>query len=188
MNHENLSLAIFQEWKRIAESDPKERLPKEEQTRCIVYATLRPEFRTVCAERGYGSVDEGSRSECDLWAESDGQPQVAIEIKHAWSSSFLNNKPSEQLASWMTDLAKLEGFPTDSDRYFLLVGFFEGDPMLVPNPPSRSVLSGIQHLHPARLVHLDSTDFHWWREGITHIAMWTWHWPAGTEVESLAQM
>ena len=188
MNPKNLSQPIFEEWKRVAESGPQERLPKEEQTRCIIYSALRSEFRTVSAERGYGSIDEGSRPECDLWAHSEGQPQVFIEIKHAWSAPRLNNKPSAQMASWMTDLAKMEGLPPDTDRFFILVGFLDADPLLVTMPESRSVLSGIRGLHPSKLVFQDSSTFRWRKEGITHIAMWAWHWPAGTALDSLAKV
>ncbi len=109
-----------------------------------------------------------------------------MEIKHAWSSRALNNKPSEQLASWMADLAKLEGLPVDSERWFMLVGFFEGDPIQVVQPPARSVLEALQRVHPGRLAHRDSDPFHWRQEGVTHIALWMWHWPKGIEVGSLA--
>ena len=186
MNLNNLAQPIFEEWQRIAASKPQERLPWEAQTRCVVYAALRPEFRIVRAESGHGSIIQVSHTESDLWATSEGRPPVFIEIKHAWSSRSLNNQAPEQIASWMTNLAKLEGLPTDSDRYFLLVGFFEGDPLRVANPPSRSVLSTIQWLHATRLVHRDSTSFLWRNEGITHMAFWLWHWPAGEAFDGLA--
>ena len=183
-----LTTAIFQEWNRISGTDPQERLPKEAQTQCIAYSALRSMFEVVCAERGYGSVDEGNRTECDLWAASPDRPETFIEIKHAWDSSSLNNKPSEQIAAWMADVAKLEGLPSRSDRYFLLIGFFEKDPLVAAAPRVRGVLSAIHRLHPSRLVHRDSATYHWRDQRINHIAVWVWHWPAGCEVESLVQV
>jgi hypothetical protein len=188
MNLRRLATAIFEEWNRISAAAPQERLPKEAQTQCIAYSALRSLFETVCVERGYGPVDDGNRAECDLWAAMPGRPETFIEIKHAWSSSSLNNKPSEQIASWMSDVAKLEGLPLDSDRYFVLVGFFEGDPLQVVTPGACSVIAGIQRLHPSRLVHRDSATFCWRQQRITHIALWAWHWPSGTGVESLARV
>ncbi len=66
-------------------SEPNERLPKEEQIRCSIYAFIRPLYDVVCAERGYGSIDDGSRVECDLWAYSKGSAAVWIEFKRCWS-------------------------------------------------------------------------------------------------------
>ncbi len=187
MKLRQLTTAIFREWDRISGTDPKERLPKEAQTQCITYSELRSMFETVCVERGYGHVDEGSWTECDIWAAAAGQ-ETFIEIKHAWDSSALDNMSSQQITSWMTALAKLEGLPTDSDRYFLLIGFFDRDPLLDEAPRARGVLPGIQRLHPSRLIHRDSAPFRWRDQRITHIALWAWHWPAGSEVESLVRI
>ena len=53
--------AVFSELARVAAHAPHERLPKEEQTRCCLYAFLRPQWDVVCVERGYSSIDAGGR-------------------------------------------------------------------------------------------------------------------------------
>ena len=68
--------AVLDDLALVATSEPNERLPKEEQIRCCIYATIRPLFRVACAERGYASIDDWSRTECDLWASSPGRVPV----------------------------------------------------------------------------------------------------------------
>ena len=72
---------VLEDLSLVATSGPNERLPKEEQVRCCIYAAIRPLFRVVCAERGYGSIDDRSRTECDLWAFSPGQVPVWLRIQ-----------------------------------------------------------------------------------------------------------
>ena len=179
-----LAQQIIQELLVVADSDPHERLPKEEQTRCITYAALRPAFRSVCAERGYCSVDEGELTECDLWARNPGEPPLFMEIKHAWSASAYNSKPSEQLGNWLADLGKLREVGEAANRYFLLVGFFDEDPKQNKDPRPKSVLANIQRLLPKNLVHSESAPFKWRGEVISHLAIWVWHWPAGESMAS----
>jgi hypothetical protein len=50
--------AVLDDLAVVASSTPNERLPKEEQIRCCIYAAIRPLFRVVCAERGCGSIDD----------------------------------------------------------------------------------------------------------------------------------
>lgn len=177
-----LTTTIFEELAKVASTNPQERLPKEDQTRCILYSVLRPEFGTVCAERGYGPVEK-SRIECDLWAENKDE-QAFFEIKNAWSAKTLKISPPEQFAAWMADLAKLEGLSPDSDRYFLLVGFFDEDPLAERDVPAKSFLDKVNHLHPERLLHRQSTRFRWRQESIQYMAVWIWCWPEGIELES----
>ena len=54
----------------IAAMRPRERLPKEEQLRCSMYAALKPLCRLIQVEAGYFDADApGGKSECDfrLW-------------------------------------------------------------------------------------------------------------------------
>src|SRR4051812_19276119 len=93
----------------VARFQPNERLPKEEQIRCSMYAAIRPLYEIVCAERGYGSIDDGSRVEADLWAYTTGSTPVWIEFKRCWAIGGWNNKPPEQLRDWEADIEKLRG-------------------------------------------------------------------------------
>ena len=188
MRSERLFKEVSNEWSRIAGTQPNERLPREEQTRCIIYALLRPDYEVLCAERGYGPVDSSSFTTCDLWGTHEGSPDMFMEIKHAWESRSLNNKPTEQYAKWLWDLTKLEGVTVEADRYFVLVGFFETDPLTVRNPPLKSVLACIGRLPVARLVHQESASCQWRSEHLHHVAVWVWHWPAGDVMEDFTSL
>jgi hypothetical protein len=85
--------AVLDDLALVATSVPNERLPKEEQIRCCIYATIRHLFRVVCAERGYGTIDESSPTGCDLWASSPDRPPVWLEFKRCWSAKGWINKP-----------------------------------------------------------------------------------------------
>ena len=54
---------------------------------------------------------------------------VWLEFKRCWSASGWVNKPPEQIGYWQADLDKLRKVPVRSERYFLLVGFFDFDPL-----------------------------------------------------------
>src|SRR5262249_3302584 len=166
-------------------SSPNERLPKEEQVRCSVYAAMLPLFQVVCAERGYGSIDDKSRIECDLWARAPHQPDVWLEFKRCWSAKGWINKPPEQLGYWEADLDKLRGVPAKEDRYFLLVGFFDFDPFSELDSSASRVVQNIRSFHPAQLVHRASGPFAWRvADGISWIGAWVWHWPPGRRVKT----
>jgi hypothetical protein len=145
----------------VASSNPNERLPKEEQIRCCIYAAIRPLFGVVCVERGYRSIDKKSRTECDLWASSPGRVPVWLEVKRCWSATGWVNKPPEQLASWETDLDKLRRVPVASDRYFVLVGFFDFDPLDEAESPQRGVIQNVRRFRSKRLLHHTSRKFNW---------------------------
>jgi len=168
----------------VAASEPNERLPKEEQTRCCIYAAIRPLFRVVCAERGYGPIDDRSRTECDLWASSPDRPPTWLELKHCWSASGWVNKPPEQLGYWAADLDKLRKLPAASERYFLLVGFFDFDPLDAAESSHSKVIQNVHQFHGGRLVHRASREFAWRTDdGISWVGAWVWHWPVGALVE-----
>lgn len=176
--------AVFEDLALVAASGPNERLPKEKQLRCCIYAALRPGFRVVCVERGYGSVDEGSREEADLWAQPREGAAVWMELKRCWSVPGWENKPTEQLRSWLLDLAKLQRAPADSERYFVLFGFFGSDPLDPAGAEKGGVVRNLQEFRPARLAHQSSRRFEWRAgDGIAWVGAWAWRWPSGVPVE-----
>ncbi len=175
--------AVLGDLAQVAASLPNERLPKEEQIRCCIYAAIRPLFKVVCAERGYGSIDDRSRTECDLWASSPGQTPVWLEFKRCWSAAGWNNKPPEQLAYWEADLDKLRMVPVESVRYFILVGFFDFDPLSVPDSTKSGVVRNIRVFHATQLIHRDSREFKWREgDGISWVGAWVWRWGSGVPV------
>lgn len=176
--------AILDDLALVAESEPNERLPKEEQVRCCIYAAIRPLFRVVCAERGYGSIDDKSRTECDLWASSPGEVPVWLEFKRCWSASGgWVNKPPEQLAGWEADLDKLCAVPINSTRYFVLVGYFDFDPLSEAEEAHSKVVGNIRGFHVPQLVHQASREFGWRADdGISWVGAWVWRWEAGVTV------
>jgi hypothetical protein len=167
----------------VASSQPNERLPKEEQIRCSIYAAIRPLYHVVCAERGYASIDDGSRIECDLWAWSPGVSPVWIEFKKCWSAKGWNNKPPEQLGDWERDLGKLRQLAIDTDRYFVLVGLFDCDPLCERDSARTPVAGNIRTFYPSKLIHSASKPFTWRAaDGLNCIGAWVWHWPSCTQV------
>jgi hypothetical protein len=187
MNISAIVDAVLDDLALVASSEPNERLPKEEQIRCCIYAAIRPLFRVVCAERGYGSVDERSRTECDLWASSPGREPVWLELKRCWSASGWVNKPPEQFGDWEADLEKLRKVPAASERYFLLVGFFDFDPLPEAGSAHSAVVQNIRQFHTPRLVHRTSRVFGWRvARDISWVGAWVWHWPTGLAVQGRA--
>jgi hypothetical protein len=167
----------------VAASQPNERLPKEEQIRCSMYAALRKHYSVVCAERGYRSIDDGCRTECDLWASSPGAPPVWIEFKRAWSTDSLIPKPSEQLDDWERDIEKLTQLPIECDRYFVLVGVFNCDPTCPKDSARSGVAKNIRRFYSERLIHSAGREFTWRNnDGIARVAAWVWHWPNGVRI------
>jgi len=179
----NIVSAVLDDLALVALSSPNERMPKEEQVRCCVYAAIRPLFQVVCVERGYSPIDDGSRIECDLWASNPGQPPVWIEFKRCWVVKDWNNKPTEQRGYWEADLAKLRAVPMETERYFLLVGVFSFDPMEEASGRNK-VVQNIREFHPGQQVHKDGREFKWPNgQDISHVAAWVWHWPRGSVIE-----
>jgi hypothetical protein len=176
--------AVLDDLALVASSAPNERLPKEEQIRCCIYAAIRPLFWVVCAERGYGSIDDKSRTECDLWAASPDCVPVWLEFKRCWSATGWVNKPPEQLGYWEADLDKLRNVPVASERYFLLVGFFDFDPLNEADSSHSGVVQNIRGFHPRQLVHRASREFTWRADdGISWVGAWVWFWASGVTVE-----
>lgn len=171
----------------VASSQPNERLPKEEQIRCSIYTAIRPLYKVVCAERGYASIDDGSRIECDLWASSPGISPVWMEFKRCWSAKGWVNKPPEQLRDWQADIGKLGKIAVDAERYFVLVGLFDCDPLCEQQSARSAIANNIRRFYPSRLVHSASKPFTWRTDdGLNCIGAWVWHWPTGAAVESAA--
>jgi hypothetical protein len=158
-------------------------LPKEEQIRCSIYAAIRPLYHVVSAERGYASIDDGSRIECDLWASSPDRPPVWIEFKRCWSGKGWVNKPPEQLGYWEGDVDKLRHLDVNSDRYFVLVGLFDCDPLCDQASARSGVANNIRAFYRAHLVHSASKPFAWRDgDGLNCVGVWVWHWPSGAAV------
>lgn len=171
----------------VAATHPNERLPKEEQLRCAMFAAVRPDLHVVCVERGYGSVDDGEREECDIWAASATGSELWLEAKRCWGAKGWVNKPGEQLATWTKDIAKLARTPIESERYFLLVGAFGFDPSAERDPPTGAhgeVLRCIRRFHRPHLLHVAPARAFSWRpnDGLTHIGAWVWGWMRGEGV------
>jgi hypothetical protein len=179
--------AVLDDLVLVASFEPNERLPKEEQTRCCIYAAIRPLFAVVCAEHGYGSIDDGSRVECDLWARSSDGAPAWLEFKRCWCAKGWNNKPKEQLCDWQADVDKLRKVPVASERYFLLVGFFDFDPISESDVKRGQVVRNIRKFHPSQLVCQTSKEFAWRKgDGIKWAGAWVWHWASGVPVEETA--
>jgi len=178
MDYQHTMKAVFSNLRAVAGSGPKERLPKEEQTRCCLYAHMRPHHEVVCAERNYWSVDEGGRAECELWARSKNGDELWIEIKHCWCAKGWVNKPGLQFKTWKADISKLSQVSSKSVRYFILVGFFDFDPTNRPLPRHGGVVRMIDQSNSSPAVQIPSQPFLWRKDdGITHIAAWVWGWP-----------
>jgi hypothetical protein len=183
MDEARIVNAVLEDLALVAASSPNERLPKEEQVRCCIYAAIRPLFRVVCAERGYRSIDDRSRTECDLWASSPGQVPVWLEFKRCWSASGWVNKPPEQLGYWEADLDKLRAVPVESMRYFVLVGFFDFDPLSEAEAVHSGVVRNIRGFHAAQLLYRASREFAWRDgDGISWVGAWVWRWLSGDPV------
>jgi hypothetical protein len=167
----------------VASSQPNERLPKEEQIRCSIYAAIRHLYHVVCAERGYASIDDGSRIECDLWASSPGAREVWFEFKRCWSAKGWVNKPPEQLRDWEADVEKLRQLSIDAERYFVLVGLFDCDPLCKQDSAGSGIANNIRRFYPMQLVHCDSKPFTWRTgDGMSRIGAWVWRWPSGVAI------
>jgi hypothetical protein len=175
--------SVLSDLAMVARSEPNERLPKEEQIRCSIYASLRPHFEVVCAERGYASIDDGSRIECDLWAGASGGAPTWLEFKRCWSASGWVNKPPEQLRDWEADIDKLRQLPKDTERYFVLVGVFDCDPLCEIKSAHSGVAKNIRRFYPSQIVYSKSTPFNWREgDGLTCLAAWVWLWPSGQTI------
>lgn len=180
MNIEYVIDEVFRDLTRVAAAAPNERLPKEEQIRSCIFATLRPSANLVCAERGYRSVDDGGRSECDLWVAAAGGETSWIELKTCWSVRGWNNKPSEQLSTWHADVAKLAETPTDSARYFALIGFFDFDPSDDATAAGRPLVAELLSFYQMQLRYSRIESFQWPNgKRISHVGAWVWLWRSG---------
>jgi hypothetical protein len=176
---------VFEDLRLVAWADPNERLPKEDQIRSRIFASIRAEFKVVCAEKGYTSIENGGRKECDLWAVSKKGQVTWIEFKRCWYAKGWNNKPSEQYGTWLDDLRRLGKAKIDSHRYFFLFGFFDFDPRK-PSRGGNRLMMRVRSVDAEGLVHNKVEPFQW-RNGklVAHMAAWAWHWRPGIQVRVL---
>ena len=185
MDAERLLKYLFAELALVSANAPNERLPKEEQSRCCVYAYLRPQWDVVCVERSYSSIDEGGRRECDVLAIAAGRPQLWLELKHCRCASGYQNKPAEERSKWEADLDKLRIVPKAAERYFLLVCFADFDLSTESLPRRGSVIQAIRSFHRKRIVSQRFATFAWREnDGISHIGAWIWQWGKGVSIGS----
>jgi hypothetical protein len=187
MNIPRIMDDVFADLRAVAKAAPNERLPKEEQIRARIFASIRQEFDVVCAEKGYASINRGSRIESDLWARKKGEPDTWIEFKRCWFGTGWTNKPSEQIKTWSFDLKKLAAAKPSSHRYFFLFGFFDFDPCR-SDCATKGLVRAIYDIEPGVLDHAACEQFRWPNgEGVTHMAAWCWHWRPGVRVGVLPQ-
>lgn len=104
-------------------------IPKEEQIRSSLYAYLCKSKRGQCVEIEASIPGSEKRGEIDLRV--FGKPPVLIELKRTWALSHWQNKYSESLRGWKSDVQKLN-LPSASKnegyrRCFLLVVFYGSD-------------------------------------------------------------
>ncbi|WP_176703433.1 hypothetical protein, partial [Aliivibrio fischeri] len=178
MQVDKLINTVIDDLKKVSESKPNERLPKEEQIRSCIFSALKNKFDYVCCERNYQSVDNGKNIECDIWAANSGEQPVWMEIKRCWHLSSWVNKPGEQLKSWEADLNKLSTVDINSKRYFFLVGVFDSEPNRDDSKKNKVILN-IQNTQPQNLCFERYSSYFWRESSISNIAVWVWCWNSG---------
>jgi hypothetical protein len=154
----------------ITESQPRERLPKEEQIRCSMYAALKPLCKLIQVEAGYFDADKpGGKSECDfrLWL-NDGS-HCWVEIKRAWEGKGYVNKVPTLLEDWKADVQKLAAADPADHRVFVLFTFSDKDPCSQDTPLCRAV----KEFHPGHRIVGESRTFRW-RSRFNHMGIWIW--------------
>ena len=183
MNIKQLSNSVIEDLNLVSQSEPNERLPKEDQIRSLIFSELKSVFKFVCSERSYQPAGNGNTEECDIWAKGPRSNPTWIEIKRWWSGSIgWVTKPAEQLKSWNKDIYKLSAIENNSNRYFFLVGMFDLDPLQNSGNRFRGVISNINEFYPNNLCHSESRKFSWRDTEMTNIAIWVWHWKPGEEI------
>lgn len=160
----------------ITAMEPRERLPKEEQIRCSMYASLKPLCRLVQVEAGYFDADAGGKSECDfrLWL-PDGS-QCWVEVKRAWEGRGYVPKVPELLEDWNKDVRKLAKAEPADQRGFVLFACSDVDPCSQDTPLCRAV----RDFHPGHRIHGTSRAFQW-RKKFNHLGVWIWLLPESNQ-------
>lgn len=183
MDWEKALAVLFAELRVVATHGPNERLPKEEQSRCSLYSFLRPHFDAICVERGYKSIDERHRRECDLYIAKAGHPPIWLELKHCRCAQGWANKPTEELRNWEVDLDKLRDVPLASVRFFLLVCFADFDLSQSKLPRHGTVVRSVREFHSRHQIHQQFSTFCWRKDdGICHIGATVWRWDVGKRI------
>jgi hypothetical protein len=190
MDANRLAKVIITDLKKVAVHGPNERLPKEEQIRCAIFNYLKPNAKVVCAEKGYKSIDKGGRAECDLWMKGKDNSISWFEIKVAWATKYFENKVT-QFNTWTTDINKLIKVTSNNHRYFILVGFFDFNPLnkkaKICGPGKNKIIDKIRSVFPEQICGKPEIKTFTWRKrsyskSITHIGVWIRHWPKGSKI------
>jgi|GEM_PF-4794595 len=184
MKIEKLVADVLEDLDTVSDSEPNEKLPKEEQVRSRIYASLLNDFEFVCVERNYFPVEDKSNIECDIWAKDSSSTALWLELKRCWSCKGKGwvPKPPEQLRKWNEDVAKLSKVESKDNRYFFLVGVFDSNPLGEHKDRVPGVIKNIRNFYPDNLVYKVSRKFKWRNTNLSHIGAWVWHWKAGDDI------
>lgn len=178
MDFEKITADIIADLTIVSQSHPNERLPKEEQIRSRIYASLLKEYKYVNVERGYTAIAIKPTTECDIWAKNKSGEISWLELKRCWSiaETGWNNKPVEQFRSWQADVIKLASASKKDNRVFLLVGVFDYNPASPAGDKKLTLLDKINQFYPKNHCHFSSQPFLWRNTPISHIGVWVWQW------------
>ena len=179
MNFKRVANGIIKDLRAVSESDPNERLPKEEQIRCQIYSKLISEYQIVSVEKGYGSIDHGKKKECDLWCRDSDGIETWIEIKRCWYGRGFNVKAPDQVKGWKKDIEKLSSCPLNSNRVFVLVALSEMSPDKYKAKKPPQMLSEIGDFYPDRLWGSKGGAFSWRTSSLGHAEAYFWVWSKG---------
>ena len=168
---EKLSEKIIEEIKSLSSYAPKERLPKEEQIRCVVYDYYKQNSEFVCVERNYEDVDAGKTEACDLLIYLKNGKKRYIEIKTCWYGSYFTNKLKEQKTNWENDIERLRRAKINPDItcHFILIGLIER------KQKSKTKLEeSVNSIANVNLICNKTSDCTWRDTEIDTISVWIW--------------
>jgi len=184
MNFNKLAVAITEDLKKVAQSIPNEKLPKEEQIRSCIYAELRPDFEVVCVERGYDPIENKSSVEVDIWARRTTGERYWIEIKRFWHVSARGwvHKPDEQLGAWQADLNKLANVSREDTRIFILIGFLATDPEIDISTIQTGAIHRLNNFYPGQRRYQALFPFTWRDSQVSRLSVTIWEWSHGEAI------
>ena len=188
MNFGKIASDIAEDLNGLAKSSPIEIMPKEEQIRSRIYASLLQDstYGHIAIEREYPprpDSDPQNRQECDIWTQSiTDNKDTWIEIKRCWSAPKWNNKPKEQLETWMDDSRKFQHPKLiQSTRTIIICGIFGENQIKGPNQQPCTVIRNLDQLFDKEPTHRSITELAWpgaarSKVCVTHMGIWAWEW------------